>query len=285
MKTNKLIKNVAGLSLSGLATLSVNATTLVTNDLFYLQPEVRKPGETGIVVAVADQTPHTHTTAGESDWSHTVTGYTQSRVGFLGLAVAEAELAPYTTVNGTSLTFGRELTAEVLGGGIASNLDDVLGDIAGISLDQSWNSTATVNAPFLAGQTYQVTLDVTAGGGIPADLLTATTIGINGAGLQMIERNTFNKVSLLDLVSLGEDETGTVNFLFEATQELTSLDLLFDAATFLDVNTLGGAVENQELLTFSNLSITSVPEPSTTLFATLAACFLIGTRRRSIRNR
>ena len=116
--------------------------------------------------------------------------------------------------------------------------------------------------------------------GIPVDLLTETTIGLVGDGLQDMERNTFSKIDLLDLITLGEEETGTVTFLFEPTEDLTSLGFVFEAATALDVSALGGTAQNQDFLTFSNLSVAAVPEPSTSLLATVASCFLLGTRRR-----
>ena len=74
-------------------------------------------------------------------------------------------------MDGTGLTFGRELTAEVLG--LGGTLTPALNDVAGVSLVQSWSSTGTVGATIVSGNTYQVTIDVTTGLGIPVDLLTA----------------------------------------------------------------------------------------------------------------
>ena len=301
MKNNTLNKTVITLSVGGLVTLSANASTLVTNNLFDVVTKVRKPGSTeALVVAIADTTPLTVVssgTSGATTWSKTVTGFTQSRVGTPAVTVntplgpvttpaetlADAQLAAYVSMDGTSLTFGREITTDIVK--IQSSLDEAINAIAAASPLQTWSSTATVGANIVAGQTYQVTVDVTTGSGLPADLISSAQIGLVGAGLQDSNNSAFTKLNLVDLIVLGDDLTGTATFEFVPTGAMNSLGFEFSAEAVADVSALGGVAGNQDLLTFNNLIVAPIPEPSTSLLGFTAACLLMGTRRRSSHRR
>ena len=296
MKNNTLNKTVITLSVGGLVTLSANASTLVTNNLFDVVTKVRKPGSTeALVVAIADTTPHTVISSGISgatNWSKTVTGFTQSRVGTPEVTVntplgpvttpaetlADAQLAAYISMDGTSLTFGREITTDIVK--IQSSLDEAINAIAAVSPLQTWSSTATVGANIVAGTTYQVTVDITTGSGLPADLISSAQIGVVGVGIQDTHNSAFTKLNLVDLIVLGDDLTGTATFEFIPTEEMNSIGFEFSAEAVADVSAFGGVAGNQDLLTFNNLIVAPVPEPSTSLLGITAACLLMGTRRR-----
>ena len=295
MKTNALKLTTASLTLSGLATISVDAVTLATDNIFDAVGKIRKPGSTApIVAAVADNTPHNGTTSGDISWSHSVAGFTQSRIGtpdvvvlgvgtIPGVTVADAQFAPYASMDGSSLTFGREITTDLPLAG--SSLDQVLNEIAGVSLLQSWGSTATVGANIVPGNIYQVSLDISTGAGLPVGFLQSTQVGLVGTGLQDAESNAFTKINLVDLVTIGDEHDCTVTFNFQSTEEMTSLGFEFGAETVVDASLVGGTLGNQNLITFSNLSVSPVPEPSVSLFGLTAACLLMGNRRRSTNRR
>ena len=298
MKINAFKLTTISLSLSALAAHSVDGATLMTESVFDSIGTVRKPGSTdAIVAAVADQTPYNGTTSGAVSWSHSVSGFTQSRVGIPAITIgtglvavttpaktlADAQLASYVAMDGTSLTFGREITTEVFEKG--DHLEEALNAIAGVSPLQSWSSTATVAANMLPGSVYELSVDISTGSGLPVDLLESTQIGVLGMGIMDANNTAFTKINLLDLVTLGDQHECTATFLFQTTQELSSLGFEFTASAVADVSALGGTAGNQNLISFSNLTVSPVPEPSTSLFGLSAVGMLMGSRRRSSNKR
>ena len=209
--------------------------------------------------------------SGNITWEHSATGHAQ-----VASALIDVQLGATTSTNGTSLIFGRELTAT----GIGSGLSSLVNQVAGAGVIYKWNSNANLKGLALAPeQVYRITFDYAMGPGLPVDLLTGATFNITTTGVTDESGSVFSKINVADIVKLGSDpDTGTISVDFKSSSALEQLDLNFSAATVADINLLGGTPGNQEVLGFSNLQVTTVPEPSALLLSSLGS--LLAFRRR-----
>ncbi|GHC65916.1 hypothetical protein [Roseibacillus persicicus] len=280
MKTKLIIKTFAFTSLAALSTLSAQGAVLSGPGILDFNHKARQPGSNALaVVNIADLTPHQEVfTSGTTTWTHSLSGFSQVRTS-LGIAtLVDVQLAPYTQMDGNSLSFGREITTEVLVAG--SSLTDPLNTLAGSSVLQSWNSTAAVAADITAGQTYRISFDVDTLSGIPVDLFSTSTAQFTGNGLQNSAGGLLSAIDLLGLITVGGASTDTITFETVATQDLTSVGFNFAASAVADVSALGGTAANQNLISFSNFTVTPVPEPSAAFLSLAASLLLVSKRRR-----
>lgn len=213
--------------------------------------------------------------AGTTSWNHVTGGFVHASVAGVITNLADAQIRSTSTVStagGGSLTFGREITLD----GVGTSLGTVLAPLAGASVLQSWNSTATVTADLAAATTYQITFDVSADSGLPVDLLNSTEFSIAGTGVG----GGSTTLNLLGLLSLGFNpgDTGTATYEFTTTDAMSSIDFGFAGEALADISLLGGAAANSNFMTFSGFSVSEVPEP--TGAALLAFAGLLGLLRR-----
>lgn len=224
------------------------------------------------VDTVTEFTAGPQSSGGSPTWNHSATGLIEAGVIILG----EATLSTTTSTTGSSLVFGRELGLT----GTLGILNPLVSDVLGTSLLSNWGSTALVGGLSLdSGNAYTVTFDVTEGAGLDVAALTAANFSLlgNGSPIAGIDANT--TLDLLGLLTLG-GTLSSFEFTFIAPEPLTSLEFQFDATALADASLLGGTDGNQNVLTFSNLAVTPVPEPGSLTLLGLGMYFLLRRRNR-----
>jgi hypothetical protein len=263
------------------------AQSLINSSTFF-QPAFKakqvKP-ENILSLGLFDQTPYTaspSTPTGNVAWQHTLTGHTQLGVN-LFVTSADAQLAAFAQTTGSTLVFGREVetTNHGLGGTALGNL---VNNVVGLSLSNTWSSRARITGLNLtAGQLYTVNFDVTRAAGLNLNALSYANFTLlnNGVAIQNIESSTL--LNILNIINAG---TGArpAEFQFYAPAGITSLDLVFSAATVADVTLLSNGLgssnaANQNVMTFSNISFAPVPEVSSLVLASLGVLIILRRRR------
>jgi hypothetical protein len=279
------------LTLAFIVPSSAFAQNLIDTDLFY-EPDfkVRRFGNTsGILSLTTNNSPVSGTnSSGALSWTHSAGGHAQVRTQIVvgvPLANLDAQIAGYTQTTGSSLVFGREITtdSELLGVvNTGPTLQGMVNDVAGASVSYSWQSDATVSGlAIVPDQLYQVSFSVTSGAGLPINLLGSASFGITTPGVTGASNESAESLSLLNLFSTGGSaSTGEFTFIFQADQNLSALDFSFAAATLSGITGLGGTAPNQNVLTFSGLQVTQIPEPKSATLSSLLVAIMILRRKR-----
>lgn len=239
-----------------------------------------------LALAPFDQTAYTFsptTSVGNVSWSHTVRGHSQAGVDLGIVGKADVQLRAFAETNGSSLVFGREISTTTTGVVGVLTLNGLLNDVLGASIANSWSSTAKLSGLSLTtGQLYTVNFNVTRAAGLDVNALSSASFSIlnNGIALQNVESS-----SLLNVLNIIKAGTGAqpAQFQFYAPAGVTSLDLVFSAATIADVtvlsNGLGTGGGNQNVMTISNISFAPVPEVSSLVLASLGVLIILRRRR------
>ncbi|MFT4177676.1 MAG: hypothetical protein QM627_13640 [Luteolibacter sp.] len=274
----------------------VHGQTLDTSDFFTPTFTVRPVGQTsGLLDVTVTNTPATGSqSAGNVSWTHNAGGLVQSRVDvtvpIVGTVLAnlDVQLAATTRTTGTSLIFGRRLSAEATLAGIPvlgqdGPLNNLITSVVDVGVANNWSSTVTLSGlAIVPDQLYQASFDVTTAAGLPVGLLTAAGFQIVTPGVTDDANQASALLNLLDIVTVGStSSSGTVNVIFKSSAALSELEFAFSAASLADANALDGIPGDQNILTFSNMSITAVPEPGTAGLAMLSGigCLLLFRRR------
>lgn len=243
-------------------TKQIKPTTLLNLSLFNLTPYSPTP-----------QTP-----VGNVTWSHTLRGHTHVGLNII-IASADVQLAAFAQTTGTGLIFGREsrtTTGSVLG---SIDVNNLLNQAVGLSVANSWSSRARVTNPNLTeGQLYTVNFDVTRGAGLNLNALSYANFALLGNGVAILNTESSTLLNVLDLLRLGSGAQAG-EFQFYAPAGITSLDLVFTAATVADVTLVGGMPANQNVMEFSNFSFAPVPEVSSLALAGIGMLLLLRRRR------
>ena len=280
---NKLLVFVVAILPGGL----YSQTIIGSSAFFDPDFKVRRPGSTGSLVGVVvTNTPVSATQSGSGNtWQHSAGGFAQTRVTVPALANFDVQLASFTQTSGDSLVFGREITTNVQTLGIgnpSATLQTLVNNVVGASVLYNWQSNAAITGLAIAPeQLYRVNFNVTSGAGLPVDVLDSATFGITTAGVVGASNESAQLLNVLDLLSIGSgSSTGEFSFLFKSPTALNQLDFQFAASTGVGVSALGGTSGNQNVLTFSGLSVTQVPEPSAVGMSLVAGILVLGRRRR-----
>lgn len=207
-------------------------------------------------------------------WSLSATGLSQIQLigGTLNIGTrAQTEV----NASNQSLSFQLDSFANV---GVL-NLDDLLG--AGVAM--SWQADLTfANFDWDVAPTYQLDFDLTAPGGLLANLLdldTSLSVSVlDGNGNLVHSANGSALIGLLG-VNLGDPLTNEgVSLVFSgAAAEADGLTVRFSSAKTVTTSLLD---IGSTVATFSGVSFTAVPEPRIPVFAGLAALALAARRRR-----
>lgn len=253
------------------------AQSIINPDSFF-DPDfkIRRNGQTSGLLSLKVTNAAVSGTQGENQvtWTHSAGGYAQVRTRVALLANVNAELAAYTATSGNSLVFGREINTDfqLLGGlvDLSDELEGVANSVAGASVLYNWQSTAQISGLTIApDQLYKVNFSVTSGAGLPVNLLTSSSFGITTAGITggtTFESNS--AINVLNLITTGQTANNKdYTLYFKSAQARQALEFSFAATTGVGVSLLGGTAQNQNVLTFSNFSVTPIPEP-----ASLALC-------------
>lgn len=220
--------------------------------------------------------------SGNVTWNLGAGGY--AGINALGVEIFDLELrqgvhlSAFTQTTGNSLVFGRSMELEGLVGGLSSLLNQVTS--AGVF--STWSATAEVGGlNILAGQLYQVTFDVTSGPNLPVTLLSNSSFGISSDGVTTFGGNAQGLIDLLGVVNVGETQSsGSASIYFMSSTNRSELDFDFNAQSLVRLGLLGGEDGNENVLTFSNIQVQAVPEPSAYALSALAAGGLVLRRRR-----
>ena len=246
------------LGLSGVA----GGATLITASEFF-DPDFRATtgtGASGLLIEVNVSTTPVEQTLGGGNvsWTHSAAGRVAVGVN-LGLVSAGVELSNFTETTGDTLVFGREIQLD----GAGTLLQNAVSTALGTSVLSSWQSTATIsNMTMSAGQTYALTVDVTRGSVLPVALLNSSTIDVrNLSGVSVS-----GLLNVINLVNFGGSDTGTAVIEFTPTADLTGMEVSFAASAALDGSLLSGTAGNENMLTFSGIEVSPIPEPSTVGF-------------------
>lgn len=276
-----------------------SAAIVISPDSFFSPVhEARRPGteDAGLSVGVNNLIYQTGpATAGDVEWTQGAGGFVQAGVNLeipalppltpaIPLANVDVQLAAYSRTDGSSLTFGREITTReellclpVLPDGTVSGL---LNDVAGASILYGWESSSVVSGlDILPGVLYEVSFTVTSGEGLPVGLLSSATFGIPTEGVVEEDLSNLEILNLLDLISIGSDSSSAdITYRFTSESPLSSLQFDFAATSGVGVSLLGGTEENQDVLTFSNFAVTVIPEPGVAMMS--GVCLLLTCLRR-----
>ncbi|MDP0491758.1 MAG: PEP-CTERM sorting domain-containing protein [Verrucomicrobiota bacterium JB023] len=210
--------------------------------------------------------------SGNLDWTHTAQGHTWANLG-----ASNIHLAAFTETIGDSLVFGRRQTAAVVG----ISFGDLVSELTTAGLVNAWASTATVTQTLTAGQEYSLEFLVTSPALVSADLLGSASLGISGGTFTEPGGAALLPIDLLGLADvdvLSSSATASVSFVPAST--ISEFSVNFAATSLVGLDVLGGAASQQDVLTFSNFSITPIPEPSAGVLLSLGALSLLRRRRR-----
>ncbi|MFT3990226.1 MAG: hypothetical protein QM680_02335 [Luteolibacter sp.] len=262
--------------------------TVDTSGLFTPAFSVSPRGATSGIVTAQISTTQTSDTqsSGNVSWTHSAGGLIQTRANVLLVADVDVRLAATTSTDGTSLTFSRALSTDVsLLGSVevpTSTIDSLVNGLLTTSVAYSWDSSATLSGLVInPNQLYKVSVDVTAGSILLASLLANAEVSVSG----LSESGGDVTLDLLSVLTVDDDgylQSGTVDLYFTSASDLDSLTFNFSADALAGLSVLGGAT-NMDVLTFSNLTVTAVPEPDVAglaLLSGIAGLFLF--RRRSV---
>jgi hypothetical protein len=248
---------------------------------------------TDLLVDALATSAQTDNSGGNVSWQHAAKGlvYANFSLSFplSGSINVDLFAQTYTTAGGNSLVFGRDLNIPTSGSVFEAvtnvvPVENLVNSVLGASVINAWSSTATVtfDAPLTAGQLYSISFSIDSGPGLNADAFGAASFGISSGDTDIMQYGGGQLLNLLDLLTVGNTLTdGVAEFLFVAPSDLTSLNLTFSAATLEDVNLLGGAEGNQNVFTFSNISMTpvAVPEPGSVVMVSLGLLLIFRRRR------
>jgi len=213
-------------------------------------------------------------TSGNVTWTNSAGGYAGVGVGEL----VGVHLYAYTETTGNSLVFGRDL--EILG--VAALLQNELNSVVGASVLSSWGATADVTGlNILAGQLYQVTFDISTGAGLPATILSNASFDVTSSGVTSFGGGSGGLLNLLNVVSIGtspDSDQGILTFISDTNR--SDLQFQFSANSALSLGLLGNIDGNRNIMTFSNIQVQAIPEPSALALSALAAGGVILRRRR-----
>lgn len=261
--------------LLGLASAAPGQSVVPTN---FFEPafSAETDGPGGVLSITVDTvtaaTAGPQSSGGSPIWNHSATGLIEAGV----ILVGEATLSTTTTTTGSELVFGRQLELT----GTLGILNPLVSNVLGTSLLSNWSSDATVNGLSLAGgNAYSVTFDITEGAGLDVSALSSATFQLFGNGNAITGIDTSSLVNLLDLIQLGGSLT-SFELTFIAPEPLTTLEFEFNASAVADASLLGGTNGNSNVLTFSNLAVTPVPEPGSLTLLGLGIYFLVRRRNR-----
>ena len=219
----------------------------------------------------------TYSNAGKNvTWTLGATGY--SGVGLS--VIAGVHLNAFTQTTGNSLVFGREL--DIVGVIAPLQLDQTLASVTGANLPVSWSATADLTGLNIqANQLYQVTFDISAGPSIPVELLGDMEFNVTSQNVTSFGGGADGLLNLANVISIGNGvRNGQASLLFSSSTSRSDLQFQFDASTLVGLGLLGDVEGNQNVLTFSNIQVQAVPEPSVLAFSALAAGGVVLRRRR-----
>ncbi|WP_411826713.1 PEP-CTERM sorting domain-containing protein [Luteolibacter sp. AS25] len=266
--------------LAGILPVSLTAQTIYDGTGFFSPSiEVKRSEPVGGLLSLNVDNVSADTISGSSgavSWEHSVKGHAQVGLNVV-IASLDVQLGAKARTTGSSLVFGREITVA----GTASGLSGLLNQVAGAGALYDWESNASVTGLAIAPeQVYRVSFDVTSGAGLPVNLLSSSQFGITNASVTGATGGGATLLNLADLVTLGAgSDTGTFTFDFKSSTALSQLDFNFGATSIADVNLLGGTAGNQNVLTYSNLQVTQVPEPSAILLSCIGGLLVFRRRR------
>ena len=241
----------------------------------FFSPAIRaQHAQTDLLLLVDNGVTPNEQSSGNVNWALGAGGY----VGATASPLLGVHLSAYTETTGNSLVFGRNMEFE----GLASLLGPQLTQVLDAGVFSTWTATAEVGGlNILAGQLYQVTFDVTSGPNLPVALLSESSFGISSAGVTTIGGNAEGLVDVLGVVSVGETQsTGPASIYFISSTNRSELDFQFSAESLVKLGLLGGEAGNQNILTFSNIQVQAVPEPSALILSAFAVGGLALRRRR-----
>jgi hypothetical protein len=243
----------------------------------FFSPELRVQHEkTGEVVAleVDNSLIGGNETSGNVTWTHGAGGYAGATV----TPLVGVHLGAYTETTGNSLVFGRSLEID----GVAGLLETQLSSVVNAGVFSTWSSTAEVGGLNIqANQLYQVTFDVNSGADLPVTLLDSASFGISSAGVTSFGGDSSGLIDLLGVVTIGETaDVGQVSLIFSSSTDRSDLEFQFDAESLVNLGLLGGVEGNSNVLTFSNIQVQAIPEPSSVTLSALFAGGLALRRRR-----
>lgn len=213
-------------------------------------------------------------TSGNVTWTHGAGGYAGATVS----VVAGVHLSAYTETTGSSLVFGRSLEVD----GVIGLLGTQVSSVVNADLFSTWSSTAEVSGLNIqANQLYRVTFDVNSGSNLPVTLLDSASFGISSAGVTSFGGDSSGLIDLLGIVTIGDDaDVGQVSLLFSSSTDRSDLEFQFDANSLVKLGLLGGVEGNGNVLTFSNIQVETIPEPSAFALSAIFAGGLALRRRR-----
>ncbi|MDP0491757.1 MAG: PEP-CTERM sorting domain-containing protein [Verrucomicrobiota bacterium JB023] len=264
------------LSLIGLGSTTTTALSQTVPADFFGPNYLVSTDATGLIALNTDTVPGNATNNSSTvDWVHGVSGATGIDLSVTIVDVARVEYTSYIQTTGSELIFGRGQEVSILNTELLGNL---LTGVTGLSILSTWESVATLDMPMTAGQEYTLTFTTTPG---------ASVLGINNLlGLSNVEIGntsvgTFETIDLLSLVDIDLlASTHQISIPFTPTSDVESVDITFSAETLADVQLLNDNSGDQDILSFSSMEITPIPEPSAAaLFGLGALCTLRRTRK------
>lgn len=245
------------------------------NSATFFQPALRvQHANTTGVLLLDNALVSNNASAGNVQWTNRVGGYAGAEVPVVG----GVHLHAYTETTGNSLVFGRDLEID----GLLSSLQATVNSVVGSNVLSTWSATADVTGlSIVAGQLYEVTFDVSSGPGLRADLINSASFDVSSSNVTTFSNGSENLLNLLDVVTIGTDpSTGLGRLQFVSSTNRSDLQLQFSATSLISLGLLGSVEGNQNVLTFSNIQVAPIPEPSVLGLSALAVGGLILRRRR-----
>ena len=245
------------------------------NSSTFFDPELRVQHSQIVLGALVDYGLVTGSTApGAVTWTNGAGGYS----GVALSALLGVHLHAYTETTGTSLVFGRDLDVN----GLLAGLEDELETVVDANVLSSWSATANVTGlNIMAGQLYEVTFDISSGPNLEANLISSGSFDVTSAGVTSFGEGSAGLLNLLNVVTIGTDpDTGVGRLQFVSSTNRSDLQFQFLASSAVSLGLLGDIPGNQNVLTFSNVQVQAIPEPSALALSALAAGGVILRRRR-----